>query len=228
MPRPMEMLEVGDRDADIALNIDGDVEVHTDMGSIGEYLTELNIHLWGPVIPQPLVNPLPALAPFALTDTVNNNSRDHQRTTDCIPNSEDIPVTAILDGNITPPGATGFTPNQTIYYGSAPKEKQSQERQPKTTNEVASQQAENAPELDDLVVDTGGAVASGGGATLSDQKSETPRGKIKQPGKCTAWNGKLCQCVICKRKIVLLCRCGDKSHRNDLDICPDCGHTIPK
>uniref|UniRef100_A0A2C9KZN0 Uncharacterized protein n=1 Tax=Biomphalaria glabrata TaxID=6526 RepID=A0A2C9KZN0_BIOGL len=115
-----------------------------------------------------------------------------------------------------------------IYYGSAPKEKQSQERQPKTTNEVASQQAENAPQLDDLVIDTGGAVASGGGATLSDQKSETPRGKIKQPGKCTAWNGKLCQCLICKRKIVLLCQCGDKSHRNDLDICPDCGHTIPK
>ncbi|KAK0043066.1 hypothetical protein Bpfe_027499 [Biomphalaria pfeifferi] len=228
MPSPIELLEFGDRDADIVLNMDEDVEVHTDMGSIEEYLTELNIHLRRPVIPQPVVNPLPALTPFALTVRVNNNSRDHQRTTDSIPNSEDRPVTEILDRNITPRGATGFTPNQTIYYGSAPKEKQSQERQPKTTNEVASQQAENAPQLDDQVIDTGGIVASGGGATLSDQKSEIPRGKIKQPGKCTAWNGKLCQCAICKGKTVVLCQCGDKSYRNDLDICSDCGHTIAK
>ncbi|KAK6960914.1 hypothetical protein BgiMline_033576 [Biomphalaria glabrata] len=172
---------------------------------------------------EPLVNRPPALTSLALT-RVTSNSKDYQRTTISIQNSEGRPVTAVFDRNVIPCGATGFTPHETIHYGSTPKEKQSQERQPKTTHEVASQQAENAPELDDL----GGAVASGGGATLSDQKSERPRGKIKLPEKCTAPNGKLCQSTVCKGKTFVLCKCEAKPNRNDLDNCPDCGYKIAK
>ncbi|KAK6960910.1 hypothetical protein BgiMline_033572 [Biomphalaria glabrata] len=69
----------------------------------------------------------------------------------------------------------------TGYYGSIPKEKQGQENQPKTTHQVASQQAGHVTQLGDL--DSGETCVYVEIASSRERKERDPEGLWLQGGK---------------------------------------------